>query len=88
MLSVTDRAKRHLHSHLYSSENGDVKGKCFRIVPTAHDLFLTVEVERPKPEDKTYTHRGKTILALPKKLQRVCSDRKLNISDEGKLILV
>ena len=87
MLAVSERAKRHLHSYLTSPKEGDVNGKCFRIVPTSHDLFLTMELARPAPDDKTYRHDGKTVLALPKRLQRLCRERELNVNDEGKLTL-
>jgi hypothetical protein len=84
MLAVSDRAKRQLHTYLTKPENGDVDGKCFRIVPTSHKRFLTMEVAQPKSGDKTYRHAGKTVLALPKRLQKVCRYRKLSIDADGK----
>lgn len=87
MLSVSKTAKAHLHHHLEKPGKTDARDKCFRIVPTSHDLFLTLKLARPKPDDKTYQHDGKTVLALPKSLQRVCRDRRLHIDDTGKLCL-
>ena len=87
MLSVSDTAKAHLHHFLTRPDKADSKDKCFRIVPTSHDLFLTLKLDRPKPDDKTYRYDGKTVLALPKSLQRVCRDRRLHIDDNGKLAL-
>ena len=87
MLAVSKAAKQYLHSYLNSPEKPEVDGKCFRIVPTSHDLFLTLRLSKPKPDDKTYRYDGRTVLALPKSLQRVCAERRLNIDDDGKLHL-
>mgnify|MGYP001135876103 CR=1 FL=1 len=87
MLSVSKTAKAHLHHHLKRPHSAASEDKCFRIVPTAHDLFLTIKLARPKPDDKTYRYDGKTVLALPKSLQRVCRHRRLHIDDDGKLSL-
>jgi hypothetical protein len=87
MLAVSDTAKRHLHFFLTSPDKPDSKGKCFRIVPTSHDLFLTLKLASPKPDDTTYTFDGKTVLALPKRLQKVCQDRRLHVDETGKLFL-
>ena len=84
MLAVSNAAKQHLHFYLSSS---NVEEKCFRIVPTSHELFLTLKLAKPEPDDRTYRYDGKTVLALPKSLQRVCSERELNVDDDGKLKL-
>lgn len=87
MLAVSTTAKKHLYKHLESSDKPGVAGKCFRVVPTAHDQFLTLSLAKPAPGDKTYQHAGKTVLALPQSLQRVCSERRLCLDDDGKLFL-
>jgi Fe-S cluster assembly iron-binding protein IscA len=87
MLAVTDTAKRHLHDFLTSSDKPEVKNRCFRVVQTAHELFLTLRLAKPAPGDKTYRYDGKTVLALPKSLQRVCRERRLHVDDDGKLFL-
>lgn len=87
MLAVTESAKRRMHDVLTSSNKPEVKEKCFRVVPTAHDLFLTLKLAKPAPGDQTYRYDGKTVLALPKSLQRVCSERRLHVDDDGKPFL-
>lgn len=87
MLSVSQTAKAYLHDYLEKPDKSVSEDKCFRIVPTSHDLFLTLELARPRPEDKTYRYDGKTVLALPKSLQRVCRERRLHVDDDGELSL-
>ena len=85
MLAVSNTAKRHLYSYLDSANKPATADKCFRIVPTSHDHFLTLELSKPAADDDTYKHDGTTVLAVPKSLQQVCSDRRLQIDDDGKL---
>ena len=87
MLSVSNTAKAYLHTYLEKPTSANSNDKCFRIVPTSHELFLTLELARPKPEDQTYKYGGKNVLALPKSLQAACQDRRLHLDDDGKLAL-
>lgn len=85
MLEVSQDAKKRLHRSLTSSEDQVVGDKCFRIVPTSHELFLTLKLARPKGADETYEHKGRVILALPESLQQKCANKRLDIGSRGRL---
>lgn len=85
MLEVSQDAKKRLHRSLTSTEEKNVKDKCFRIVPTSHELFLTLKLAKPKDADETYEHKGRVILALPESLQQKCASRRLEIGTRGRL---
>ena len=85
MLEVSKDAKKRLHQSLSGAENADIEDKCFRIVPTAHELFLTLKLGRPKKADETYEHEGRVVLALPESLQQKCANKRLEIGSRGRL---
>lgn len=86
MLSVTDAAMQHLYDSLTSAANADLGGRCFRIVPT-DDNNLRLSLAKPVPGDATYDYEGSTVLALPTELQEFCSDKSLDVDENGRLEL-
>lgn len=86
MFSITDAAMQHLYNSLSSSTDPEPGGKCFRIVRT-DDNNLRLNLEKPVPGDATYDYEGSTVLALPTELQEFCSDKSLDIDENGKLEL-
>lgn len=87
MLVISENAKQRLHKSLRGRDKPEVRDKCFRIVPTAHEHFLTLQVAEPETDDTTFEYNGRTVLALPKALRRICWDKQLRINSEGRLIL-
>jgi hypothetical protein len=87
MFVVSESAKRRLHESLVHSDKPGIDRKCFRIERTAHEQFLTLRLVEPAPQDATYAHEGRTVLALPRSLQTVCRDRRLRANDKGRLVL-
>ena len=87
MFVVSESAKRRLHESLAQSDKPGIDRKCFRIERTAHEQFLTLRLREPTPQDATYAHDGRTVLALPKSLQKICRYRRLRTNDKGRLVL-
>jgi hypothetical protein len=87
MLAVSNAVRKKLHRSLTSQDRPELEGKCFRIVPTEHELFLTLKVAEPAPDDQTFRYDGIPVLALPSYLQRVCSERRLKVNDAGRIVL-
>lgn len=87
MLSVTDAAMEQLNTSLKSVYGSDKIEKCFRIIPM-DESSMTLSLSEPAPTDATFEYDGNTILALPKELQPLCADKRLDINEEGKLELV
>ena len=85
MLQVSIRARNRLHQSLSSADGADLDDKCFRMVPTAHEHFLTLELDEPRDDDATYDHDGRTILAVPKSLQTKCANKRLQVGEQGEL---
>ena len=86
MLSVSNAAMQHLHQSLTSIANSEAAGKCFRIVPK-ENRYLTLSLAEPAPSDKTFEFEGDTVLALPQELKTFCSDKSLDLDENGKLEL-
>ena len=85
MLEVSKRVKNRLHESLNGSGNPDLDDKCFRMVPTAHEHFLTLKVAEPRDDDDTYDHDGRTVLAVPRDLQQKCANKRLQVGSGGRL---
>ena len=85
MLELSKRAKNRLHQSLSGASEADLEDKCFRIVPTSHEHFLTLKIDEPREDDATFDHRGRTVLALPKSLQQKCANKRLNVGEQGRL---
>ena len=87
MFSVTDTALENLHDSLHAFSADNAGSKCFRIIPTdARSLGLSYS--EPAVSDTTYTFKDRVVLALPKELEDFCSEKTLDINDDGKLELV
>lgn len=86
MLQLTQSAKEKLHASLARSEVLNDEGKCFRIVPK-DEKTLTLTIAVPETSDSMFSHEGQEILALPKALQPLFEDRRLDIDDGGNLTI-
>lgn len=86
MLSVTNSALQQLHQSLAAVSEGNNSEKCFRIMPK-DDRNLTLEYSMPAESDTTFDFQDRTVLAVPKELEDVCSDKNLDVNQDGKLEL-
>lgn len=87
MLEVSETAMKLMHRSLQKVDSDDIGGKCFRIVPAKDDNFLTIELEEPADSDTRFKFDGRTILALPESLRLVCRERRIDINNDGKLVM-
>ena len=85
MLEVSQPAKNRLHRSLTGAETPKMQDKCFRMVPTAHEHFLTLKIAEPRDDDAIYDHDGRTVLAVPKSLHKKCANKRLDIGHDGRL---
>jgi hypothetical protein len=86
MLSVSNAAMVQLSSKLQSMSEGGEDARCFRIVPR-DESNLALNLMEPAPGDTTFQHNGSTVLAVPEELNDFCSDKSLDVNDDGKLEL-
>lgn len=86
MLSVTDPALQQLHDSLVAISDENSSEKCFRIMPK-DDRNLTLEYSVPADSDMTFDFNERTVLAVPKELEDICSNKNLDVNQEGKLEL-
>lgn len=85
MLSVTDAALQHLHNSLSRVEA--ISPACFRMTVRGEES-LSLVVESPEHDDRTFEYDGSTVLAMPDPLLEVLAERVLDLDDEGHLVLV
>lgn len=83
MLSVSTPALQQLHSSLMASTDAD---KCFRLMPK-DAANLTLKYMELQEDDRTFEFDGRTVLAVPKELETFCTDKVLDVNDEGRLEL-
>jgi len=87
MLNISETARKQLHDSLDGAHRTDVSDKCFRIVPASQEQFLTLRLDKPKPDDTIFEYEGRSVLALPKTLEGICADRRLHVNAEGRLVM-
>lgn len=83
MLSVSEPALEQLHSSLIASTQTD---KCFRIMPKDASN-LTLKFTEVHDDDRTFEFNGRTVLALPKRLEPFCTGKVLDVNEKGVLEL-
>jgi len=87
MLTVTEAAREQLTrilSTVDATENSAV-----RLVPSSKGFKL--QVDRPRPDDESYSHEGNVVLVLDKEVSQMLSDKKLGVQstqDRKRLTLV
>lgn len=86
MFELTSAAKDRMYKSLVGEISRLEDDTCFRLVRKG-DEFLTLRLEKPQRGDATIEHYGQTILAIPKVLQSIFKDKKLDIGSDGKLKL-
>ena len=84
MLSVTDSALQQLHDSLATRSKGNNSEKCFRIMPK-DDRNLTLEYSIPADRDTTFDFKDRTVLAVPKDIEDIFSNKNLDVNDDGQL---
>ena len=84
MLQLTQSAKEKLHQSLTRSETFQEEGKCFRFL-SEDDKSVKLSIAAPKSNDWMFSHENDVILAVPERLQPVFENKKLDISEDGKL---
>jgi Fe-S cluster assembly iron-binding protein IscA len=86
MLEVTNAALEHLRSALSQSHSIDETDECFRLV--VQDDKIGLAVQSPESGDHTFETDGATVLAMPKAVSELLSERVLDLGDEGQLLFL
>lgn len=87
MLEVTDAALGHLSRSLANSRAVEGTDYCFRMI-VKDDETIGLAIQSPESGDQTFEREGTTILAMPKSLSDVLSERILDLGDEGQLLFL
>ena len=77
MLTMTEAAGAHLARKL--AERRASAGKAIRIVRKRTGDGWTMRVDKMGKDDVTFTHAGKTVLALNEKASRMLEDKTLDV---------
>lgn len=86
MLEVTNAALTHLRHALSQSQSIDETDECFRLV--VQDDKIGLAVQAPESGDQTFEADGSTVLAMPKAVSELLSERVLDLGDEGQLLFL
>lgn len=86
MLTVSEAALQHFGETIANLTNSSDDSKCLRLV-RSEDSGLALSLEQPASDDTTFDYRGRTVLALPEEFAELCSDKELDLDDEGKITL-
>lgn len=86
MLTVTEPVLKQFDRAL--AKAGDTGGaeRCLRLI-RGHDSNLSLTLESPEPGDTTYEYEGRTVLAVPEAYAGFCSDKLLDMDEQGRLVL-
>lgn len=86
MLTVSEAALERFRETVARMCNSQDDSKCLRFVRSG-ETGLALSLEMPQSDDTTFDHKGRTVLAVPDELADFCSDKTLDVDDEGNLTL-
>lgn len=87
MFTVTDTALRHLHEALSQADPIAESDTCFRMTISDNNT-VGLKLESPASSDQTFGCEGSTVLAAPKPLLDLLTERVLDLDGQGQLVLV
>lgn len=88
-MKVTDRAKQHLKESLAAVKSSPDSESCFRIVKEGN--AFKVEVGVPAKNDRTFSAKGETVLAVEPEVADQCENMTLDLDtskDSAELVFV
>lgn len=86
MLTVTEPVLEQLDKAIAKASDADTDDKCVRLV-RGEEAGLALKLQTPEQDDTTYEYEGRTVLAVPESCAEICSDKTLDINQDGKLVL-
>lgn len=86
MLTVSETVLKQFDSALERAGEPGGGERCLRMV-RSDDANLSLALETPEPGDTTWEYEGRTVLAVPENCAGFCSDKTLDIDDQGRLVL-
>jgi hypothetical protein len=86
MLTITDDAMTICNATISQLSDAQSQSKCLRLVKGA-DTGLAVTFDIPRKSDELISYEGRAILAVPEKYVDFCSDKTLDLNEDGKLYL-
>lgn len=81
MITVTPAARSRLAEALDTVEKPPESEACFRLVPQNNQLGIALG--EPEEGDITVEAEGRTVLALPPQVAKLCEGRTLDVEETG-----
>ena len=84
MLEVTETAMDLFHKSTEALAPDEESNKCIRLKP-GRGSGLALTFEEPRDDDRTHTREQRVVLAVPDKIDRMCSGQTLDMDVNGRL---